>query len=442
MTKKIIISLLKEKKYSALKHILAVLNEVDLAELIEALEERERIMVFRLLEKKKAGEAFAYMNAKTQQLLIGAFTEKELKEIIEEMFLDDTMDLLEEMPANVIERILSIADETTRANINMLLHYPKDSVGSVMTVEYVELKKEMSVTEAIGRIKDVGIDKETIYTCYVIERRKLIGIVSVKDLLISKGHIKIERIMETNIISIATNQDQEEAVKLLKRYKFMAVPVLDQEACMVGIVTYDDVMQVFQEEVNEDLAMMSAILPNEASYFETSVLGHARSRIAWLFVLMLSATITGSIITKYETAFSALPLLVSFIPMLMDTGGNCGAQSSTLIIRGIAMDEITSKEFLKVIWKEFRVALVVSIVLSLVNAIRIFVMYQDLTLAIIVGASLIATVIISKLIGCLLPMLATKCKFDPALMSAPLITTIVDTCSVFIYFNIATRIFQ
>lgn len=442
MTRKIIVSLLKEKKFGELKQILSVLNEVDLAAILEDLDEKEMTMVFRLIEKTQAAATFSYMNSKMQEFLISAFTEKELKEILDEMFLDDATDLLEEMPANVVERILSIADHETRTSINMLLNYPPDSAGSIMTVEYVDLKKNMTAKQAIEKIKQVGIDKETIYTCYVIETKKLIGIVSVKDLLLSQDTVVIESIMETNLISANTYDDQEQVAKLFQKYGFMALPIVDKEHCMVGIVTYDDAMDVLQDEVDEDIARMSGIVPNDSSYFSTSVFIHAKNRILWLLVLMLSATITGTIITKYEAAFSALPLLVSFIPMLMDTGGNCGSQSSTLIIRGLALDEIKLSDFLKVALKEFRVALIVSVILALVNGLRILLMYKDIKMALLIGLSLIATVIMSKLIGCLLPMLATKCRLDPAIMSAPLITTLVDTCSILIYFQIATVLFS
>lgn len=441
MTKKIIISLIKEKKFGELKHILSVLNEVDLAILLEELDEKEMLMVFRLIEKTQAAATFSHMNPKMQELLISAFTEKELKEILDEMYLDDTADLLEELPANVVERILSVADSDTRASINLLLNYPEDSAGSIMTIEYVDLRKTMTVAEAIDKIKQVGIDKETIYTCYVIDCKKLIGIVSAKDLLLSDSDVKISDIMQTNLIFTHTHDDKEEVAKLFQKYGFLAVPVVDTEQCMVGIVTYDDAIDVMQDEVDEDIAMMSGIVPSEDTYFGTSIFAHAKSRIVWLLVLMLSATITGTIITKYETAFAAVPLLVSFIPMLMDTGGNCGSQSSTLIIRGLALDEIKLSDFLKVAFKEFRIALLVSCVLAIVNGLRVLLMYKNPTMAILIALSLVATVIMAKLIGCLLPMLATKLKLDPAIMSAPLITTLVDTFSILIYFQIATHLF-
>ncbi|MSS63492.1 magnesium transporter [Velocimicrobium porci] len=442
MTKKIIEKLLAEKKYAQIKDILSALNEVDLAALLEELDEKDMVKIFRLINKQEAALTFSYMNSKMQETLIKAFTEKELKEIIDDMFLDDAVDFLEEMPANVVEHILSITDKETRSQINTLLAYPKDSAGSIMTVEYVDFKKEMTVGEAIHKIKSIGVEKETVYTCYVIEQKKLIGIVSAKDLLTSSDDSLIESIMETNIIYANTFDDQEDVAKLFQKYGFMAIPVVDTEHCMVGIITYDDAINVLQDEVDEDISIMSGMTPNEDSYFGTSVFDHAKHRILWLLVLMLSATITGTIITRYEDAFSAIPILVSFIPMLMDTGGNCGSQSSTLIIRGLAVDEIKLNQVFKVMFKELRVALVVSIVLSIVNGLRILIMYKNPMLALLISLSLVCTVIMAKLVGCLLPMLATKCKMDPAIMSTPLITTLVDTGSILIYFQIATHLFH
>lgn len=442
MTQKIIKSLLRDRNFNEFKKILEILNEVDIAAIMEELYDREMILLFRLIDKTKAAATFSYMSSKMQEILIAAFTEKELKAVIDEMFLDDTLDLLEEMPANVVERILSLTDPVTRDSINLLLKYPKDSAGSIMTVEYVDLKKTMTVKDAIHKIKAVGIDKETIYTCYVIEHKKLIGIVSAKDLLISDDTTLIQDIMETNLIFSNTYDDKEDVGKLFRKYGFMAVPIVDTEQCMVGIVTYDDAIEVLQDEVDEDISIMSGISPSEDSYFGTPVLRHAKNRILWLLLLMLSATITGTIISKYENAFAAVPLLVSFIPMLMDTGGNCGSQSSTLIIRGLALDEIRLRDYFKVIFKEIRIALLVSIVLSIVNGLRILVMYKNPLLALLVSISLIATVLMSKIIGATLPMAATRLKLDPAIMSAPLITTLVDTLSILIYFRIAASLFS
>lgn len=442
MTEKIILELLKERNFKEIKNILNDMNEVDIAQLLEQLPERETILVFRLMKKEEAAETFTHLDPKFQKLLIEAFTERELKEVLDELYLDDTVDLLEEMPANVVERILSNTDVQTRSMLNTLLNYPKDSVGSIMTVEYVDFKKTMTVEEAVRKLKRVGIDSETIYTCYVIEGKKLIGTVSAKDLLISDDKKVIEEIMESHIISVTTTDDKEEAAKLIGKYGLLALPVVDKENCMVGIVTVDDAMEVMEDEATEDISRMMAVSPSDDTYFGTSVLQHAKNRIVWLLILMLSATFTGMIISRYENAFSAVPILVSFIPMLMDTGGNCGSQSSTLIIRGLAVDEIGFKDFFRVLFKEFRISLIVSVALAVVNALRIMIMYQNIQLAILIGLSLVATVIMAKMVGCMLPLLAKKCKLDPAIMAAPLITTLVDTGSILVYFAIATKIFH
>lgn len=442
MNKEYILELITKKNFTILKQQLQGMNSVDLATFLEEFQERELLIIFRVLNKEEAAQTFSYMNSTIRQVLIEGFTDKELKEVMDEMFLDDTVDIIEEMPANVVKRILKNTDEETRNRINMILNYPKDSAGSIMTIEYVHLKKDMYVSEAIERIRTEGIDKETIYTCYVTENRKLIGLVTVKDLLMSKDEVKVKDIMETHVIWTYTHEDREYVAKMFSKYDFLAIPVVDTEQCLVGIVTVDDAMDVIEEETTEDITKMAAMSPSEESYFETPVLQHAKHRILWLLLLMLSATITGTIITKYEDSFAVIPLLVAFIPMLMDTGGNCGAQSSTLIIRGLAIDEIKSKDFFKVIFKEFRISLIVSAVLAAVNGVRIFIMYKDLTLAIVVSCALVCTIIIAKVIGCILPLIANKYKLDPAIMAAPLITTIVDTCSILVYFNIATLFFK
>lgn len=437
-----LMTLLKEKNLIDLKHYLEAINEPDLVVLLEGLSEKELLLAFRVLPKEKAAETFTYMDSTMQKLLINAFTDSELRDVISELFLDDTVTLIEEMPANVVKRILVNTDEETRKMINQILQYPKDSAGSIMTIEYVNLKKDMTVGEAITRIRKTGVDKETIYTCYVTDNRKLIGLVSVKDLLTSDDACMINEIMETNIIYAHTHEDQETVAKLFSKYDFLALPIVDTEGCLVGIVTVDDALDVMQDEATEDISKMAAMSPIEDSYFNTSIFKHAKNRIGWLLVLMLSATITGTIIARYEGAFATIPLLVSFIPMLMDTGGNCGSQSSTLVIRGLALDEIRFKDFFKVVFKEFRISLLVSTILALVNGLRILIMYKDASLAVVVGLSLMFTVIIAKIVGCMLPLLAKKCKLDPAIMAAPLITTIVDTFSIIIYFSIATRIFS
>lgn len=435
-----LMTLLEEKNLIDLKHYLEAINEPDLVVLLEGLSEKELLLAFRVLPKEKAAETFTYMDSTMQKLLINAFTDSELRDVISELFLDDAVTLIEEMPANVVKRILVNTDEETRKMINQILQYPKDSAGSIMTIEYVNLKKDMTVGEAITRIRKTGVDKETIYTCYVTDNRKLIGLISVKDLLTSDDACMINEIMETNIIYADTHEDKETVAKLFSKYDFLALPIVDTEGCLVGIVTVDDALDVMQDEATEDISKMAAMSPIEDSYFNTSIFKHAKNRIGWLLVLMLSATVTGTIIARYEGAFATIPLLVSFIPMLMDTGGNCGSQSSTLVIRGLALDEIRFKDFFKVVFKEFRISLLVSTILALVNSLRILIMYKNAALAIVVGLSLIFTVIVAKIVGCMLPLLAKKFKLDPAIMAAPLITTIVDTFSIIVYFGIATRI--
>lgn len=442
MNAKIFTELLIKGDFKAVHSILDVMNVVDIALLLEELNEKELAIAFRLIPKDKAADVFSNMSNTMQTNLVEMFTEKELKEILDDLYMDDTVDLLEELPANLVTRILNAVDSSKRNSINLLLNYPEDSAGSIMTTEYVSLHQSMTVKEAMAHIKQVGIHKETIYTCYVLERRKLIGIVSAKDLMTMNDDTVISEIMETEIISATTHTDQEEVAQLFSKYGLLAIPILDTGGLMVGIVTVDDAMDVMVEEATEDITIMAAMNPSEKSYFETSVFSHAKNRIVWLLVLMLSASITGAIITRYEDAFSAIPLLVSFIPMLMDTGGNCGSQSSTLIIRGIALGEIQFSDLFRVMFKEFRVSLIVGVALALANGIRILIMYKNAGLALVIGLSLVATIVISKLIGCALPLIAKKLHMDPAIMASPLITTLVDTCSILIYFNIATQVFQ
>lgn len=442
MENKIFMDLLLSKKFKTVRDIFDVMNAVDIASLLSELEDKELAVGFRLIPKDKAADTFSNMSDSMQAYLINVFTEKELRDILDDLYLDDTVDLLEDLPANLVTRILDHVSKEDRDTINMLLNYPDDSAGSIMTTEYVDLPKDAAVSQAMAHIKKVGIHKETIYTCYILEQRKLIGIVSAKDLMTSEDDVRMDEIMETEIISVNTHTDKEEVARLFTKYDLLALPVLDTDERMVGIVTIDDAMDVMEEEATEDITKMAAISPIEDSYFETSVFSHAKHRIPWLLFLMFSATLTGAIITRYQDAFSALPLLVSFIPMLMDTGGNCGSQSSTLVIRGIALDEIHFKDIFKIMFKEFRIALLVSVVLSLANGIRIYLAYKNLSLAVVVGISLMATIIIAKLIGCILPLLAKQIHLDPAIMASPLITTIVDTCSIVVYFTIATQVFR
>lgn len=442
MNKEIFVKLLAQRQFKAVRSILDVMNEVDIASLLSDLEDKELALAFRLIPKDKAAEVFANMNNSMQTYLVEMFSEKELKELLDDLYMDDTVDLLEELPANLVNRILNTVDQADRTLINQLLNYPDDSAGTLMTTEYVDIRETMTVAQAMAHIKETGIHKETIYTCYVTDQRRLLGIVSAKDLMTTADDVLIRDLMQTEIISVSTHTDKEEVAQLFTKYNFLALPVLDQDERLVGIVTFDDAMDVMVDEATEDITKMAAMSPSEKSYFETSVLAHAKHRIAWLLILMFSATITGTIITRYENAFAAIPLLVSFIPMLMDTGGNCGSQSSTLIIRGIALGEIQFSDLFRVMFKEFRVSLIVGVALALANGIRILIMYKNARLALVIGLSLVATIVISKLIGCVLPLIAKKLHMDPAIMASPLITTLVDTCSILIYFNIATQVFQ
>ena len=421
--------LLDSREFGRIRVLFTAMEPADIAELLGEIDEQRLPILFRILPKELAAETFVEMDSDEQELLINAFSERELHDVVEEL------------PANVVKRILRHTDSEMRNSINEILRYPKDSAGSIMTTEYVSLKKDMTVSEAFDRIRRTGVDKETIYTCYVTDTdRKLIGLVTVKELLLSPYNTVINTIMEKNIISVETLDDKEEVANMFDKYDFMSLPVVDKENRLVGIVTFDDAIDVIQEENTEDIQKMGALQPIEETYLKTPVWRHAKNRIVWLLLLMLSATITGSIIENYEAAFTALPILVAFIPMLMDTGGNCGAQSSTMIIRGLALDEITPKDIMKIMFKEIRIAVVVGLILAAVNTLRIYIMYsgQDpLFLSAVTGLSLIATVVIAKMLGGVLPILAKLCKLDPALMASPLITTIVDTCSVIIFFNIA-----
>ncbi|MBQ6676363.1 MAG: magnesium transporter [Ruminococcus sp.] len=450
-----ILELLDSKDVKKIKELFVDMNEADIADILRYYYENtekdktELPLLFRLLPKDVAADVFSYMESDMQMTLINAFSDKELEAVFDDLFIDDTVDIIEEMPANVVSRILKTTDSETRRQINQILKYPKDSAGSIMTTEYVYLTKDMTVSEGLRKIKEVGVVKETVYTLYVTESRKLIGVLSVLDLLTSDDDERIEEIMDTNVISVDTLEDREIVAKQFSKYDFLALPVVDKENRLVGIITFDDVMDVIEDETTEDFSKMAAVAPAEDEYFKTSVFTHAKNRIMWLLILMLSATLTGTIITKYEAAFAAVPLLVSFIPMLTGTGGNCGSQTSTMVIRGMSVGEIHLRDFFKVVFKEFRIALIVSSILALVNGVRIYITYtyfvesssDPLKMAICVSGAIICTVIMSKLIGCMLPMLAKRVKLDPAIMAAPLITTIVDTATTFVFFNIAMLVF-
>ena len=435
MDKDIFIKLLAQREFKAVRSILDVMNEVDIASLLSTLSDKELALAFRLIPKDKAAEVFSNMDTSMQTYLVTMFTEKELKELLDDLYMDDTVDMLEELPANLVKRILATVSASDRSMINQLLNYPEDSAGSIMTTEYVDLREEMTVGQAMAHIKKTGIHKETIYTCYITERRKLVGIVSAKDLMTTDDDVPIKDLMETEIISVYTHADQEQVAQLFTKYDLLALPVIDQDGRMVGIVTFDDAMDVMVDEATEDITKMAAINPSEKTYFETSVLQHAKNRIPWLLILMFTSIITGTIITRYENAFAA-------IPMLMDTGGNCGSQSATLIIRGIALDEIRFTDLFKVMFKEFRISLIVGAFLAVANGVRIFIQYHNPGLAVVIACSLMGTVIMAKLVGCTLPLLAKKVNLDPAIMASPLITTLVDTFSILIYFNIATVLFR
>ncbi len=443
LTEERILQMLEERQYKQLKEELENnMYPVDLADILEEFEQKQMVMVFRLLAKEEAAETFAYMNSDMREILINALTDSELEEVMEEMYLDDTVDVLEEMPANVVDRLLMMTDEEKRRQINQLLQYPEESAGSVMNVDYIALRRDMTVAEAILKIRQVGLNRETIYTCYVTEKKKLIGVVDVKELLTTSESKLMEEIMDTNMLYAQTTDDQEDVAKTITKYGLIALPIVDHEMCMVGIVTVDDAMLVLQEETTEDISIMAGVNPSEESYFGTTVIEHVKSRIPWLLFLMLSATVTQMIMNSYENALAVMPQLAGFIPMLTGTGGNCGSQSSTLVIRGLAVGEIEFADVLKVIWKEVRIAVCISIVLAVVNGIRIMLMGQgDATMAVTIGVTMACTVIIAKVVGCTLPLIAEKVGLDPAIMATPLISTLVDISTISVYFAIVSAVF-
>ncbi len=432
LTEERILRMLEGRQYKELKEELENnMYPVDLAEILENFNQKQTVMVFRLLAKEEAAETFAYMNSDMREQLINSLTDSELEEVMEEMYLDD-----------VVDRLLMATDEEKRRQINQLLQYPEDSAGSVMNVDYIALRKEMTVADAILRIRQVGLNRETIYTCYVTEKKKLIGVVDVKELLTTSESKLIEEIMDTNMLYAQTTDDQEDAARTITKYGLIALPIVDHEMCMVGIVTVDDAMLVLQEETTEDISIMAGVHPSEESYFGTTVLEHVKSRIPWLMFLMLSATVTQMIMNSYESALAVMPQLAGFIPMLTGTGGNCGSQSSTLVIRGLAVGEIEFKDVLKVIWKEVRIAVCISVILSVVNGIRIMLMGQgNLMMAFTIGGTMACTIIIAKVVGCTLPLAAEKAGLDPAIMATPLISTLVDISTISVYFAIVSAVF-
>lgn len=435
-----ILELLAARKYTSIREILANENTVDIAAFFEELPKEHTLHIFRLLQKEQAAEVFSYMSKETQENIVLAITDRELQGIIDELFLDDTVDLIEEMPASVVKKVLANTDREKRTLINRFLQYKEDSAGSIMTIEFVDLKKEMTVRDAFAHIRRTGVDKETIYTCYVINRnRKLEGVVTVKTLLLSSEDDIIADIMDTNIIFTSTDEDKENVARTFNKYDLLSLPVVDKEKRLVGIITIDDAIDVIQEEATEDFEKMAAITPSDEPYLKTSPFKHARHRGLWLMLLMISATFTGAIISSFEEMFKALPVLVASIPMLMDTGGNCGSQTSTLIIRGMAVGEIRGRDVLRVWWKELRVSVMVGGALAAVNIGRMFLFTRECTfaLAATVSLSLYGTVLIAQTVGCLLPIGAKKIGLDPAVTASPIITTIVDACALAVYFSIA-----
>jgi len=436
--------LLEEKKFVQTREILCDMNPADIGELFNELDEKQFMLAFRLLPKEIAAEVFVELDPDLQEQLIVGFSDNELREVLDELFLDDTVDLVEEMPANVVKRILSHTDPDTRKMINSVLKYPRESAGSLMTIEYVSLRTGMTVEDAFLRIRRTGIDKETIYTCYVTDdNRKLLGVVTVKALLLSDKEDIIDDIMEENVISAWTNDDKESVAQKFSHYGLIALPVVDSENRLVGIVTFDDAIDVLEEEATEDIEKMAAITPGDKPYIKTGVFETWLRRIPWLLLLMISATFTGKIISSFEEALAAQVALTAFIPMLMDTGGNCGSQASVSVIRGLSLGEIRIGDIFSVIWKEIRVALLCGVVLGAATFGKIILIDgYSMQLALVVSITLVATVFIAKFVGCVLPILAKCARLDPAVMASPFITTIVDALALVIYFQIAAALLQ
>lgn len=437
-----LMQLVNAKQLRRLKELLGEMNEVDTALFMEELDSEKTVVMFRMLPKEMAADVFACLPLEKQQHIINSITDVELTAIIEDLFVDDAVDMLEELPATIVKRVLQNATSQTRSLINQFLQYPENSAGSIMTAEYVGLKASMSVEEAFAYIRKHGVDKETIYTCYVMDdKRTLEGVVTVKDLLMNPYSRLVRDIMDTHVITAVTTADQEEVADSFHKYDLLSLPVVDHENKLVGIVTVDDIVDVIEQEATEDFEKMAAMHPSEKPYLKTGVFQLAKNRIAWLLILMISSMITGGILAKYENAFAIIPLLVTFIPMLTDTGGNAGSQSSTLIIRGMAVGEIEPLDFFRVVWKELRVGILVGAVLGLVNYLRLVIMYPGSEMiCLTVVLSLFITVVLSKTVGGMLPIAARFLKMDPAIMAAPLITTIVDAFSLVIYFQLACRL--
>ena len=442
MNEQELLELIDQKKYVTIKKTLSELNAVDVAELLDPIELTTALLIFRMLPKDLAVEVFAHFSTDQQRDIINAITDKELNHILDELFFDDMIDMIEEMPANIVNKILKNSTQEERNLINQFLKYPEYSAGSIMTIEHVELKQEMTVKEALAHIKEIGLSKETIYTCYVTDNNRVLeGIVSLRAIVTSEDDEVIKDIMEKELIYVNTHDDQETVAAIFKKYGFIALPVVDKEHRLTGIITVDDIIDVIEQEATEDFQRMAAMEPSEEAYLDTSIFVLAKHRITWLLLLMVGATFTGGIIGKYEEVLSTMTILTAFIPMLMDTGGNSGSQSSTLIIRGLATGEVTLKDKWKVMFKEFRISIIVGVILAFVNFIKN--MYIDkvgFTIAITVSITLVATVMMAKMVGGMLPLIAKKFKMDPAIMAGPLITTIVDSMALVVYFNIATAL--
>ncbi len=441
--------LISYKMFKELRKYLSYKEPEDIAAALNGLSHEDMILAYRLLPKEIASEVFINLDSDFQEKLINLFSDKELKEVVDELFDDEAVEIIEEMPSDVVDRILNQIDKEQRSTINRLLQYPEDSAGSMMTTEYMDLYENMTVADALDHIRKVGEDREDIYKGYVISKdKKLRGIVDAKELVLANGDTPIVDLMTENTIQIKTLDDQEEVGKLFGKYNETSLPVVDKDEHIVGIITLDDAIDVIKQEAEEDFEIMAAVTPNDETYMKTSPIKHAKNRIVWLLLLMISSAISGAIISKYETAFATIPILVAFIPMIMDTGGNCGSQAATLIIRGLALDEIKTKDIIKVLWKELRVSLGVGLILAICNGVRIYIQYRDvskplmenLQLPIVVGITLILTAVMAKMLGGLLPILAKKLKLDPAIMASPLITTIVDSASVWAFFSVAVAI--
>lgn len=434
--------LLDKKDYTKIRDIFKEVDEVDIADILDEYDAKTTLLLFRLLPKEKAADVFAYLSVEQKTQISMLVSDSELVAIIDDLFFDDKIDYLEEMPASVVKRILKNASENERRLINQFLNYPENSAGSLMTIEFVDLKKEMMISAAMGKIRRIGLDRETIYTCYIIDsKRRLEGTVSLRELVLAPKDSRVDDIMRQDPIAVHTHDDQEFVADIFKRYDLLAVPVVDQENRLVGIITVDDIIDVIDDENTEDFHKMAALQPTQEEYLELGVISLAKKRIAWLLILMISAAFTGFIIQKYERALESVVALTVFIPMLMSTGGNAGSQASTLIIRGIALGEIEFKNIKAILWKELRVSLIVGVGLAIINFLRIYYLegYTS-NIALTVSLTTLATVVIAKIIGSVLPVLAKLAKVDPAIMAAPLITTIVDTLTLIVYFQLATKI--